>query len=49
MRVVEGQGSPVQKWNAIRPILERIDKVESSDIFPYGRQQGRSGEISGAG
>jgi hypothetical protein len=32
MKVVEGEGSPVQKWNAIRPILDSIDKVEGTDL-----------------
>jgi hypothetical protein len=39
MQIVEGQGSPVQKWNAIRPILDRIDKAESSDLSRLRKAQ----------
>lgn len=39
MKIVEGQGSPVQKWNALRPILEHIDAVENSDLSRLRKAQ----------
>lgn len=32
LQAVDGQGTPVQKWNAILPILARIDKADAEDL-----------------